>query len=154
LLIFPLSNVLQQVVGTGESIRRAWYDAKARCDGANATPVLPHIPGAAGKFAPNVLLAEPGAVLCRVSRSFLRFGQLELFAQRQEWSQLLQLADFLCFREYPDLLEIHPQSNGGAGGGGEMKTGEIKCFCLTRLHRRHCQPILLLHVQLVSEVSV
>jgi hypothetical protein len=111
-----------QVVGTGETIRRAWYDAKAPCDGANATPVLPsHATVTTGKFAPNMLLAEPGAVLCRVSRSFLRFGQLELYAQRQEWAQLLQLADFVCFREYPDLLDIRPLNSGGSDS--EM-TGE------------------------------
>lgn len=51
------------------------------------------------------MLSEPGAVLCRVSRSFLRFGQLELFAQRSELDELLRLADYSCFREYPHLLE-------------------------------------------------
>ena len=53
-----------------------------------------------------MLLTEPGAILCRVSRSYLRFGQLELFAIREEYDQLVQLADYLCFREYPELLDI------------------------------------------------
>ena len=53
-----------------------------------------------------MLLTEPGAILCRVSRSYLRFGQLELFAIREEYDQLVQLADYVCFREYPELLDI------------------------------------------------
>eukprot|EP01036_Dinobryon_divergens_P023244 gene23244-31570_t len=61
--------------------------------------------GANSKFSPDALLMEPGAVVCRVSRSFLRFGNLELFAMRKEFQELVQLADFVCFKEFPYLLE-------------------------------------------------
>jgi uncharacterized protein YdiU (UPF0061 family) len=53
-----------------------------------------------------MLLAEPGAITCRVSRSFLRFGHLELFALRGEMEQLRMMADYVCFREYPELLNL------------------------------------------------
>ena len=52
-----------------------------------------------GKFSPDVMIQEQGAVLCRVSRSFLRFSQLELFAKRDEMLEMEQLAEFVCFRE-------------------------------------------------------
>lgn len=55
-----------------------------------------------------MLLREPGAILCRVSPSFLRFGHLELFAKRGELKELLQLADYVCFRDYPHLLGLSP----------------------------------------------
>lgn len=44
--------------------------------------------------------------MCRVSRSFLRFSQLELFAIRKELDELVQLADYVCYREFPHLLLI------------------------------------------------
>lgn len=65
------------------------------------------------------MMREPGAVLCRVSRSFLRLGQLELFAMRREFDQLQLLADYACFREFPELLEIKFDDRGGQTEVGE-----------------------------------
>lgn len=91
-------------------IRRRWY--------ASSTSNNPYInsnnnklsadttPSPIGKFAPDIMITEPGAVLCRVSKSFLRFGQLEIFAMRGELEELIQLADYACFREFPELLDI------------------------------------------------
>jgi len=42
---------------------------------------------------------EPGAVVCRVAPSFLRFGNFQLLAARNELDNLKQLLDF-CIREY------------------------------------------------------
>ena len=42
------------------------------------------------KRSPDMLLLEPGAVLCRVSRSFLRFGHIELYALRQEYEYVMR----------------------------------------------------------------
>ena len=50
-------------------------------------------------------------LLLRVSQSFLRFGHLELFAKRKEMKELIQLIDFVCFREYPHLLKITSDNN-------------------------------------------
>ena len=46
---------------------------------------------------------EPGAVVCRVARSFLRFGSYEIFAARRETELLKQLADYTIRTEFPKL---------------------------------------------------
>ncbi len=48
--------------------------------------------------------AEPGAIVCRVSPSFLRFGSFELPAVRGELDLLRQLVDFCIWRDFPGLL--------------------------------------------------
>lgn len=52
--------------------------------------------------------AEPGAIVCRVAPSFLRFGHLQLPASRAEYGLLRQLVEFSIWRDFPELL--------GAGG--------------------------------------
>ena len=46
---------------------------------------------------------EPGAVVCRVAPSFLRFGHFELPASRGERDLLRRLADFAIRRDFPHL---------------------------------------------------
>lgn len=46
---------------------------------------------------------EPGAVVCRVAPSFLRFGHFELPASRGETDLLRALADFAIRRDFPHL---------------------------------------------------
>jgi uncharacterized protein YdiU (UPF0061 family) len=46
---------------------------------------------------------EPGAVVCRVSPSFLRFGNFEIHAARNETDILKQLADYCISRHFPHL---------------------------------------------------
>ena len=46
---------------------------------------------------------EPGAIVCRVAPSFLRFGHFELPASRGDIELLRQLVDFSIQRDYPDL---------------------------------------------------
>ena len=87
------------LVGTGELIRRAWYPATSTDN--SSEPTNPHY---ARKHPPDRVKVERGAVLCRVAPSFLRFAQLELFAKRDELEELITLADYACFREFPDLL--------------------------------------------------
>ncbi len=48
--------------------------------------------------------AEPGAIVCRVAPSFIRFGSFELPAARGELALLTQLADFTIGRDFPELL--------------------------------------------------
>src|SRR3546814_9520743 len=48
--------------------------------------------------------AEPGAIVCRVAPSFLRFGSFELPASRGEVALLRQLAEFCIWRDFPELL--------------------------------------------------
>ncbi len=47
--------------------------------------------------------AEPGAVVCRVAPSFLRFGNFEILAARDERALLEQLVDFTIDRDFPHL---------------------------------------------------
>ncbi len=46
---------------------------------------------------------EPGAIVCRVAPSFIRFGNFELPAARGDTALLEQLVDFTLARDYPDL---------------------------------------------------
>ena len=46
---------------------------------------------------------EPGAIVCRVAPSFLRFGHFELPAARGDTSLLRQLADLCIARDFPHL---------------------------------------------------
>lgn len=47
--------------------------------------------------------AEPGAVVCRVSPSFTRFGSLQIFAARGEIDDLRQLLDYTIRTDFPHL---------------------------------------------------
>jgi uncharacterized protein YdiU (UPF0061 family) len=51
--------------------------------------------------------AEPGAIVCRVAPSFIRFGNFELPASRSDVPLLKQLADFTIARDFPELNEEH-----------------------------------------------
>jgi uncharacterized protein YdiU (UPF0061 family) len=57
--------------------------------------------------------AEPGAVVCRVAPSFIRFGTFELPFARNEHALLRQLVDFTIRRDFAHLQ-----------GGGEALYGE------------------------------
>ena len=46
---------------------------------------------------------EPGAVVCRVSPSFLRFGNFEILTARGETDLLQQLIDFTIRTDFPHL---------------------------------------------------
>jgi len=49
--------------------------------------------------------AEPGAIVCRVAPSFIRFGNFELPASRQDVELLNKLIDFTIRRDYSHLAE-------------------------------------------------
>ena len=46
---------------------------------------------------------EPGAIVCRVAPSFIRFGNFELPASRGDFDLLRRLADFCIRRDFPRL---------------------------------------------------
>ena len=46
---------------------------------------------------------EPGAIVCRVAPSFIRFGNFELPASRGDTGQLAALVDFTIRRDFPEL---------------------------------------------------
>lgn len=48
---------------------------------------------------------EPGAVVCRLSSSFVRFGHFQMLTARGEEALLKQFTDFVIRREFPHLCE-------------------------------------------------
>ncbi|MCZ6634042.1 MAG: YdiU family protein [bacterium] len=52
---------------------------------------------------------EPGAVVCRVAPSFMRFGNFQLFASRGEMDVLRQLVDYTIRTDFPHLGEPSPE---------------------------------------------
>jgi len=60
----PTSRSLTLVVSGSETVRRPWYSQDSR------------------SFDPDILVDNPAAITTRVAPSFLRVGQLELFARR------------------------------------------------------------------------
>jgi serine/tyrosine/threonine adenylyltransferase len=53
---------------------------------------------------------EPGAIVCRLAPSFVRFGNFELFASRGEIENLRRLADYIITHHFPDLGPPGPQT--------------------------------------------
>ncbi len=51
---------------------------------------------------------EPGAVVCRVAPSFIRFGSFQVFAARGEMDTLKQLTDYTIRTDFPHLGEPSP----------------------------------------------
>jgi uncharacterized protein YdiU (UPF0061 family) len=49
--------------------------------------------------------AEPGAIVCRVAPSFIRFGHFELPYSRGDTDLLRRLAEFCIWRDFPELLD-------------------------------------------------
>ncbi len=51
---------------------------------------------------------EPGAVVCRLAPSFIRFGNFEIFTARNDIAALQQLADYTIRTGFPHLGEPSP----------------------------------------------
>ncbi len=54
---------------------------------------------------------EDGAVVCRVSPSFIRFGNFQIFSARGEIDELKQLADFTIRHHFAHLLDEYEQGS-------------------------------------------
>lgn len=76
------------VVASGDTVQRAWYDSQGR----------------------ERVGLEPGAVGARVAPSFLRFGQFELFYQRDEPALLRALAVHALGRDFAHLRLQEPEA--------------------------------------------
>ena len=72
--------------------------------------------------------SEPGAIVCRVAPSFIRFGNFELPASRGEVALVKQLIDFTIRRDFPELI------SGKAGGAALYAEwfGQV-CECTARM---------------------
>eukprot|EP01040_Poterioochromonas_malhamensis_P006508 gene6508-7008_t len=109
----PTTRALS-LVKTGEIVVRPWYRATSennpynlRGSASSSDDDDDSVSNEEGirKFPPDVMIRETGAICCRVSKSFFRFGHFELFASRKEWKELIQLMNFVIYREYPHLIE-------------------------------------------------
>ncbi|MCY4095466.1 MAG: YdiU family protein [Gammaproteobacteria bacterium] len=49
---------------------------------------------------------EPGAIVCRVAPSFVRFGNFEICAAQRDVEMLKQLADYTISSEFPNLKRL------------------------------------------------
>eukprot|EP00898_Chlorokybus_atmophyticus_P008218 jgi/Chlat1/8398/Chrsp80S07833 len=58
------------------------------------------------QFYDGNLQVEPGAVVCRVAPSFLRFGNFELFYSRKDVDNLTKLADYAIQHHFPELADL------------------------------------------------
>ncbi len=54
--------------------------------------------------------AEPGAVVCRVAPSFVRFGNFEILAAYKELDALKRLADYVIGEHFPELGAPSPST--------------------------------------------
>lgn len=64
---------------------------------------------------------EPGAIVCRVAPSFIRFGTFELPAARRDLSLLARLVDFTIARDFPHLRSGHDRD--GASDAASRDAG-------------------------------
>ena len=81
----PTTRALS-LVATGESVMRdMFYDGRARL--------------------------EPGAIVCRVAPSFIRFGNFELPTSRSEVELLNTLIDFTITRDFPELAAQYREAS-------------------------------------------
>ncbi len=55
---------------------------------------------------------EKGAVVCRLSSSFVRFGHFQMLAARQELALLKAFTDFVIQREFPALDNLAADAKG------------------------------------------
>lgn len=54
---------------------------------------------------------EPGAIVCRVAPTFVRFGNFEIFAARKDIVNLRKLVDYVIRVDYPHLLGTAPNTS-------------------------------------------
>ena len=54
--------------------------------------------------------AEPGAIVCRVAPSFVRFGNFEILAANEELDALKRLADYVIAEHFPELGAPSPET--------------------------------------------
>lgn len=82
----PTTRALSLVLTGDEVVRDMFYNGNAR--------------------------AEAGAIVCRVAPSFIRFGNFEILAARDDRALLQQLVDFTIARDFPQVDSADPARIG------------------------------------------
>ena len=90
----PTSRSLCLITSKTQTVKRAWYKQDSR------------------SFDPDVMVSEPIAISTRVAPSFIRVGQIELFARRarknehdKAMDELEKIVLHLINREYNDVID-------------------------------------------------
>jgi serine/tyrosine/threonine adenylyltransferase len=68
---------------------------------------------------------EPGAIVCRVAPSFIRFGNFELPSVRGDVAQLTQWVDFCIARDFPHLFALANEPTGKSFALANELTGNL-----------------------------
>ncbi|HTU61329.1 MAG TPA: YdiU family protein, partial [Polyangiales bacterium] len=68
---------------------------------------------------------EPGAIVCRVAPSFVRFGNFEIFASRGQHQLLQQLLDYVLTTHFPELGAPSPAVYAAWLAEVARRTGEL-----------------------------
>ena len=92
----PTSRSLTLYASRSETVRRPWYSPDSR------------------SWDPDIMVENPTAITTRVAPSFLRVGQLELFARRARtqvhpdaWNELRMIVAHLIERNYRPEIDPH-----------------------------------------------
>ncbi|MGA0084415.1 MAG: protein adenylyltransferase SelO [Steroidobacteraceae bacterium] len=76
--------------------------------------------------------AEPGAIVCRVAPSFIRFGNFEIHAALSEQARLRELVHYVIEQYYPEHFAYDPGK--GAVGSPIMYANWFKEICSRTAH--------------------
>jgi serine/tyrosine/threonine adenylyltransferase len=74
--------------------------------------------------------SEPGAIVCRVAPTFLRFGNFEIFAARRDQASLRRLLDYTIATHFPELGAL------GALDAPSRKAPDVYVAWLAEVARR------------------
>jgi uncharacterized protein YdiU (UPF0061 family) len=124
----PTSRSLTLVVSRSEAVRRPWYAPNSQ------------------SFDPDVLVDNPAAITTRVAPSFLRVGQLELFARRvrrqahpEALNELRLIVQHLIARNYrPEIDAALPFSDQVVELAGLFR-GRLTSLVANWLRVGYCQ---------------
>ena len=84
------------IISTDDKVTRKWYSDSQYSENSSIA-----------KFGPDKVIKETVAIQCRVSSSFFRLSHLEILARRKESKLLVDLADHIIAREFPELKDVH-----------------------------------------------
>ncbi|KAL1518748.1 hypothetical protein AB1Y20_003033 [Prymnesium parvum] len=103
----PTTRALSLVASAAESVRRPWY--------SNVSAALALGAPTPRKHAGDVRRAERAAITARVARSFLRVGQLELYARRARRGEPHGREELELLARHALRREYAPQRDGTPG---------------------------------------
>ena len=124
----PSSRSLTLYVSHAETVRRPWYSDQSR------------------SMDPDVLVENPAAITTRVAPSFLRVGQLELFARRtrnnshpKALSELQMIVEHLIDRNYHAEIEPSLQFNEQVVELARLFRGRLTALVADWIRVGYCQ---------------